>query len=138
MVLKNDFKIKVSECNTCTRRLVQLANQRSFWFKFLREPLKFYLRTWVYISGININPYILKNENCINCNRIYKNALKDNSILFNKVNNLINPIFDKYIENLVNDEEIKKSKEYAKSAYSGNQIPIEWKEKLTFNKWKKI
>lgn len=96
------------------------------------------MRAWVYLSGININPYIFNNEHCINCNRAYKNALKDNSFMFNKINNIINPLFDKYIEKLVTKEEIKASKEYAKTANSGSQIPNDWKEDNKINKWKKI
>lgn len=111
------LKINVkNQCKTCTRQLVKLAYQRSFWFRFFREPLKFIMRMWVKMKGIDLSEYKISNKNCINCNRFYKNALKDKSKLFVILNNLVNPLFDRWLEEIISKIEIEKAKEYAKSA----------------------
>ncbi len=42
-----------------------------------------------------------------------KTALKDRSALFNRLNNTINPLFDKIIERIVSSDEIGEAKQYA-------------------------
>jgi len=120
-------------CNTCTRHLVEIAYKRSFWFRFFREPLKFGMRFWVKISRIDLSKYEIKTPFCENCNRFYKNALKNNSKLFVLLNNKINPLFDSVLEDLVGQQEIEKAKQLAKNE-TKNTNP----SNKNFTKWKKI
>jgi len=102
-------------CSTCTRQLVMLAYQRSFWFRLLREPLKFTMRAWVRLANINIGAYEFATPACRKCNRFYKNALKDHSAFFCRLNDFINPIFDKILEGIVGQEAILDAKDMAKN-----------------------
>jgi len=125
-------------CNTCTRRLVELAYQRSVLFRFFREPLKFLMRFWVTTRRINLNDYSYNNPNCLNCNRFYKNALKDNSRVFRWFNGLINPLFDKWMERIVGAAEIQKAKEHAKASLVGETPPEGWNNSNDLQRWNRI
>ena len=127
-----------NQCKTCTRRLIEIAYKKSFWFKFFREPLKYLMRLWVWICRYDLKSYEILNENCLNCNRFYKNSLKDKSKLFIFVNDLINPLFDKWLERIVFKDEIIKAKEHAESILKNNEIPKGWNLKHDINNWNKI
>jgi hypothetical protein len=125
-------------CSTCTRRLVELAYTKSFWFRFFREPLKFGMRLMVKLKGIDITVYKINNEYCTNCNRFYKNALKEKSPLFLWLNNKINPVFDRWLEKIVTEEEIKKAKNHATAIKDNTEIPDGWNKQKNLKKWNKI
>ena len=125
-------------CNTCTRRLVELAYTKSFWFRFFREPLKWGMRLMVKLKRINIEQYKIANENCFNCNRFYKNALKDHSPLFRWLNNSINPAFDKWLERIVSKEEIEIAKKHASAIKENKDLPNGWNMRKNLSYWKKI
>ena len=125
-------------CNTCTRELVELAYKQSFWFRFLREPLKFIMRWWVIIFRIDLKPYQINSIYCKNCNRMYKNALKDNSKLFVKLNNIVNPYFDKKIENILGKQAINNAKQKAKILSNHNDSETTNTNIIKLSKWTKI
>ena len=122
-------------CNTCTRFLVETAYKKSFCFRFFREPLKFAMRFWVKIKRIDLSNYEIKTPYCKNCNRFYKNALKNNSTFFVWLNNKINPLFDKWLENIVGNSEIQKSKQNALEFTKNENLS---NETINFAKWTKI
>jgi hypothetical protein len=62
---------------------------------------------------------------CYGCMRFYKLALKDKSGIFRWVNDLANPVFDTLLERIVTLEEIQGSKNFARSASSGQISPEE-------------
>lgn len=92
----------------------------------------------VKLKGININHYKINNENCTNCNRFYKNALKEKSALFRWLNNKINPVFDHWLEKIVSEDEIKKAKDHAAAIKNNADIPDGWNKKSNLKKWNKI
>ncbi len=100
-------------CNTCTIRLVEKAYKRSWWFKYIREPLKYSMIIASKIYRIDTNIYIVRTPDCYGCLRFLKVALKDKSRLFNILNRYINPIFDKKLSKLVTQDELKDAKEFA-------------------------
>jgi protein-arginine kinase activator protein McsA len=117
-----------SSCNTCTRYLVDSAYQKSKIFYLFRWPLKFLIKMWVKIARIDIASYQIDHLACKNCNRAYKNALKDHSNLFNKLNSMINPIFDYYILKIVGADELVQAKSIAqdKSQIDHKQNDQKW------------
>jgi hypothetical protein len=92
-----------------------LAYQRSFWFRLLRWPLKSAMRAWVRLASIDLAGYEFATPACRRCNRFYKNALKDHSPVFCRLNDLINPIFDQILEGIVGQEAILDAKHRAKN-----------------------
>jgi hypothetical protein len=110
---KRSEVIMNTSCKTCTRHLVDKAYQRCYWFFLLREPLKCAMRIWVRLAKIDLTDYTLNSPFCHNCNRFYKNALKDQSPLFCKLNDMINPTFDGIIEKIVGPNELQEAKKCA-------------------------
>jgi hypothetical protein len=92
-----------------------IAYRRSFWFRLLREPLKLVMRVWVMLSGIDLTAYQFATPMCRNCNRSYKNALKDQSPIFRKLNEIINPYFDKILERIVGQQAIRDARSFARN-----------------------
>jgi hypothetical protein len=84
-----------------------IAYQRSFWFRLLREPLKHTMHACVRLTNIDLNGYKFATPACHNCNRFYKNALKDHSAVFCKLNDIINPLFDKILERIVGQQAVQ-------------------------------
>lgn len=111
--------MKHAVCNTCTLKLVSIAYDRSIVFKLIREPLKLIMRIFSILYRIDPSEYSVRTRNCYGCIRFYKTALKEKSALFNFMNRIINPVFDRIIEKLITDEELRKSKEYAAKATEG-------------------
>ena len=96
-----------TNCGMCTRHLVMIAYGRSAWFRLLREPLKLAMRAWVRLSGLDLSGYALATPACRDCNRFYKNALKDHSAVFRAINGVGNPLFDKVLERIVEPREME-------------------------------
>lgn len=90
------------------------------------------------LKGIDITDYKINNEYCINCNRFYKNALKEKSPLFLWLNNKINPLFDCWLEKIVTEDEIKKAKSHASAIKDNTEIPEGWNKQKNLKKWNKI
>ncbi|MDO9153792.1 MAG: hypothetical protein Q7U47_08830 [Paludibacter sp.] len=126
-----------NSCITCTRRLVEIAYQKSFLFRLLREPLKIGMKLWVKIKCIDVEEYKITNDACLNCNRFYKNALKDKSSNFRWLNSKINPIFDNWLECIVTAKEIKIARKHAEAASNNKNIPNGWNLSGNLSKWNK-
>jgi hypothetical protein len=71
------------------------------------------MRAWVRLARIDLSGYEFTTPMCRDCNRFYKNALKDHSPLFVRLNGLINPVFDFIIERIVGPEVVQDSKRRA-------------------------
>lgn len=107
------MKKDLAVCNTCTRKLIETAYSRSNLFRIVRELLKMFMHFWIEVRKIDLSDYIIRTPYCKNCNRFYKNALKNNSRIFVLLNNIINPVFDYYLEKKLGKEEIIEAKKKA-------------------------
>jgi hypothetical protein len=132
------FQKKSTVCYTCTRRLVDIAYQRSPWFRVIREPLKLTMRTWVRLYGLDTEEYEVCSPSCYNCIRFYKTALKERSRLFRLLHSLVNPIFDFILERIVSREEVDKAKAHASAATSGEVLPYDGDKYIGDPRWEKI
>lgn len=129
---------KEAICNTCTRRLVTIAYQRSSWFRLLREPLKFVMRFWAKLYHINTTDYEVRSPGCYDCMRFYKTALKNNSTLFRLLNRMVNPLFDVILERIVSKEEIDEAKTHARAAVAGEILPCDSDKYISDPRWRRI
>ena len=132
------FQKKNAVCHTCTRRLVDIAYQRSPWFRIVREPLKLTMRTWVRLYGFDTEVYEVRSPSCYKCMRFYKTTLKERSRLFRFLNSLVNPIFDFILERIVSREEVDKAKAHASAAMSGEELPYNGDKYVRDHQWEKI
>jgi hypothetical protein len=114
--MKQKNEKKYASCNTCTIMLVQTAYRRAWWFRLVREPLRIGLIVMSKLYGIDAKSYTVRSENCYGCIRFMKTALKENSPLFNRLNNLINPVFDRIMERIVTGEEVSEAKRFARES----------------------
>ncbi|MBM3705914.1 MAG: hypothetical protein FJW66_05245 [Actinobacteria bacterium] len=73
--------------------------------------------SWIY--HINPDEYEVSTPSCKGCIRFYKLALKEKSSMFRWLNNRINPLFDRMLESIVTEEELKSAKDYGKNAVDG-------------------
>ncbi|MBI2853861.1 MAG: hypothetical protein HYX87_02945 [Chloroflexi bacterium] len=103
----------VGICNTCTIRLVRIAYRRRPWFRLLREPLRagMVLMGWLY--RVNPGAYSVPESTCTGCLRFTKQALRERSGLFRRMNARINPRFDRVLESIVTPEEVTEARQYA-------------------------
>ena len=138
MLATPDVQKKNAECNTCTRRLVDIAYEHSPWFRLVREPLKFTMRTWVRLSGLDPEEYKVYSSGCYNCMRFYKTALKEHSGLFRLLHSMVNPVFDVILEGIVSKEEVKKAKAHARAATAGEALPYGGNKYTKDPRWGKI
>ncbi|MBI5402997.1 MAG: hypothetical protein HY959_06325 [Ignavibacteriae bacterium] len=132
------MKIDYLQCNTCTRLLIKNASERSQLFRYTRNILKYVMRIWVILRRIDLSNYIIKSPYCKNCNRVYKNALKDNSKVFLKFNNIINPYFDSYIEKKLGKSNIAEAKIKARELKQLKEIYESVNINTDITKWTKI
>ena len=116
-------------CNHCTYKLVAIAYQRAPWFRLFREPLILGMRLLSWLHRIDAKEYQVRTPGCYRCIRFYKTALFGRSASFRWLHNQVNPIFNKLIARIVNDEERKQAKVYADSASQGKLSQEE------VNKW---
>jgi len=133
-----DTELKNAVCNTCTRRLVDIAYERSPWFRLIREPLKLSMRTWVRCNGRSPGEYEVRSPGCHNCMRFYKTVLKEQSGLFRLLNAVVNPVFDTILERIVSKEEVKKAKAHARAATAGEALPYDGDKYIKDSRWERI
>ena len=130
--MKTIGKIKKNAvCNTCTLKLVAIAYKRRPVFCLFREPLKIAMRLLSWLYRVKPDEYEVRTPSCRGCIRFYKLALKERSSMFRWLNNRINPLFDRMLESIVTEEELKSAKDYGKNAINGE---VSTKET---NKWMK-
>lgn len=118
--------------------LIELAYRKSYLYRFIREPLKLIMRLWVRMKGIEIQEYEIHHETCTNCIRFYKNALKDQSPLFCRLNHTINPLFDLWLEKIVGLSEINRAKEHARAISNNQKFPEDRSIPGNPGKWSKL
>lgn len=103
----------VTTCNSCTRHLVDLCYERSLAFRLFRTPLVISMRLLAWRHGIDLNNYPVKTERCRGCIRFMKNALKEESPAFARLNDRVNPYFNRYRDSLVTADEKARAKSLA-------------------------
>ncbi|MBI5576759.1 MAG: nitroreductase [Deltaproteobacteria bacterium] len=103
-------------CNTCTIMLVALCYERVRWFRVLREPLLLGMRVLSRWHRIDPRNFRVRTESCYGCIRFMKESLKEKSYVARRVNDLINPMFNRIRDSIVTEEEIAEAKRLAREA----------------------
>jgi hypothetical protein len=101
---------KVVRCGSCTLHLVRLCYERQFLFRVFREPLLVGMNLLSWWHGIDLSACDVRTEACRGCPRFRKNALKEVSPTFRKLNEALNPLFNRWRDSLVTPEEIARAR----------------------------
>ena len=115
-------------CGTCTIEMVRIAYGRNYWFRLIRGPLALSMRAMGRLYGIE--PYYRSGHDrkCGGCIRFTKIQLKERSALFNFMNRMINPVFDRLLGGLIAPEELSAAKETALRATGPNRCGAEGRD----------
>lgn len=111
--------MKTLVCKLCTIKLVEAAYGRAWWFRLVREPLRFGMLAMGRLYGADTGAYNVRSAACRGCPRMIKLELKERSALFRLLNNLVNPAFDRLIERLLTERELLEAEEFAAKAVRG-------------------
>jgi hypothetical protein len=76
-------------CNTCTIMLVRTSYNRAWWFRIIREPLRYGMVIMGKLYGENHSNYPVKSDECQGCVRFIKTGLKERSSLFRFLNGIV-------------------------------------------------
>jgi hypothetical protein len=105
-----------ASCRLCTIRLVRLCYERTRWFRWFRDPLVLGMRLLARWHRIDPRDYAVRMEECYGCLRFLKEDLKDKSPLFVRLNDLVNPTFNRLRDSIVTKEEIEEARRFAREA----------------------
>lgn len=106
----------LSNCNICTIRLERICYQRAFWFRAFREALATGIRLFAVAYGFRADAHPARSPMCRSCLRFRKNALKQRSALFNRLDAYLNPLFNRARDSLLTAEELEQARSLAKRA----------------------
>jgi len=112
----NTGRRKTASCQVCTIHLVRLCYERNLWFRWVREPLVLGMRLLARWHRIDPRDYPVRMEECFGCLRFLKEELKEKSPLFVRLNDLVNPAFNRLRDSIVTKEEIEEARSFAREA----------------------
>lgn len=107
---------KAASCRMCTIGLVRLCYERTRWFRWFREPLVIGMRILARWHRVDPREYAVRREECHGCLRFLKEELKGKSPLFVRLNDLVNPAFNRLRDSIVTKEEIEEARRFALEA----------------------
>lgn len=111
MVSSND-----ASCKLCTIQLEELCYARAWWFRVIREMFATGVRIFSIALRVNPDAYKSRSPMCKSCIRFRKNVLKCRSTLFNKLDSVLNPIFNRIRDSLLTPEEMDRARLLARRA----------------------
>lgn len=110
-------------CRVCTLRLETLCYRRAWWFRGFREVLATGGRLFALFYGIRPADYTTRSPFCHGCLRFKKNALKEKSALFRRLDARINPVFNRVRDSLLTEQELEDARLFARqAAQKGEEI----------------
>jgi hypothetical protein len=105
-----------ASCKLCTIQLEELCYARAWWFRGLREVFATGVRIFSFVLRVNPNVYKSRSPMCKSCIRFRKNVLKCRSTVFNKLDSILNPIFNRIRDSLLTPEELERARLLARCA----------------------
>ncbi|WP_333875429.1 hypothetical protein [Methylobacter sp.] len=106
----------IATCNICTIRLEQLCYRRAWWFRAFREVLATGIRLFALAYRLPADRHPPRSAMCYRCLRFRKNALKQRSDLFNRLDQYLNPVFNRVRDSLLTQEELEQARRLAGKA----------------------
>ncbi|TRW89628.1 hypothetical protein [Candidatus Methylobacter oryzae] len=106
----------IATCKICTIRLEQLCYRRAWWFRIFREVLATGIRLFAVAYRLPADRHPPRSAMCHSCLRFRKNALKQCSALFNRLDSHLNPLFNKVRNSLLTEAELEQARKLASDA----------------------
>ena len=105
-----------ASCKLCTIQLEELCYERAWWFRVIREIFATGVRIFSFALRVNPEAYKSRSPMCKSCIRFRKNVLKCRSTLFNKLDSVLNPIFNRIRDSLLTPAELDRARLLARCA----------------------
>jgi hypothetical protein len=112
----NEGRRKTASCQVCTIHPVRLCYEHKLWFRWVREPLALGMRLLARWHHIDPHDYPVRMEECFGRLRFLKKELKEKSPLFVRLNDLVNPTFNRLRDSIVTKDEIEEARSFAREA----------------------
>ena len=106
----------IAGCNICTIRLEQLCYRRAWWFRPFREVLATGIRLFAVAYKLPADRHPARSAMCYRCLRFRKNALKQRSNLFSRLDHYLNPVFNRVRDSLLTQEDLEQARKLATKA----------------------
>jgi hypothetical protein len=106
----------IAGCKICTIRLEQICYRRAWWFRAFREVLASGIRLFAIAYGLRSDRHPPRSAMCYRCLRFRKNALKQRSALFNRLDAILNPVFNRVRDSLLTPAELDSARGLAQRA----------------------
>jgi len=105
-----------ASCKICTVHLEEICFKRVWWFRSFCATLGMGVRLFAFFKSVHIDSYKSRSPMCRECIRFYKNVLKPQSPLFNRLDNFFTPVFDRMRNSILTQEEVDRARLIAKRA----------------------
>jgi len=103
-------------CKNCAARLAKWVYEQHWWFRFIREPLLFGMRTLAWWHGIDARSHVVRNKECHGCIRFMKNELEEKSAFFRYLNATLGKRVNKLRDSMLTQQKLDEAKRYAQEA----------------------
>lgn len=103
----------VKTCRLCTRHIVGVCRGKSLPFTLTEALLAACVRTAALLLGIRMDEAVAHTPRCRGCMRFTRNALRQKSPVFARLDRLVNSFFTMYCERLCPEKELTMAKSMA-------------------------
>lgn len=103
-------------CKVCTIHLEKLCYPRAWWFRPFREVFATGIRVFALAHRLRPEAHPARSRMCHGCIRFRKNALKERSALFRRLDAHLNPVFNRARDALLTPGELERARELARRA----------------------
>lgn len=103
-------------CRLCTIRLERLCYGRAWWFRPFREVFATGIRAFALAYRLDPDEWQTRSPACRQCIRFRKNALRERSPLFRRLDAHLNPVFNRVRDSLLTPKELEDARRFALKA----------------------
>jgi len=103
-------------CKNCAERLARWVYEKHWWFRLIREPLLWGMRTLAWWHKIDARSHVVRNPECHGCIRFMKAELEEKSVFFRFLNGTIGKKVSKLRDSMLSQEKLAEAKRYARQA----------------------
>ncbi|BBB89491.1 MAG TPA: nitroreductase [Methylomusa anaerophila] len=104
-------------CKNCASRLAKWCYERHWWFRLIREPLLFGMRSLAWWHRIDARKHKVRNPECHGCIRFMKAELEEKSATFRFLDEHIGKKVSNLRNSLLTQQELDEAKRYAREEF---------------------
>jgi hypothetical protein len=107
---------EIATCRICAIKLQELCYPRAWWFRPFREVLAAGIRLFALFHPVPPEASEARSPLCRGCLRFRKNAVRQGSPVFRRLDAVLNPLFNRVRASLLTPQEIEHAREFARRA----------------------